>query len=176
VCDGQHAAEFKLDLPRGRTEYCFVAKPKVAHGAAPAGEDSCNPYSEAKFEEGKCICPFPYTGSTCEQCVTGYVEEKEEDEIGEMHTMCKGDAKSEKFRCNGHGSIQSGKCHCEEHFAGSNCDRCADEEMQYPDCDKEDASDIESTDAREKAEDHREGELEGDAYSGDTTKETDSIV
>jgi len=48
--------------------------------------------------------------------------------------------------------------------------------MQYPDCDKEDASDIESTDAREKAEDHREGELEGDAYSGDTTKETDSIV
>ena len=140
------------------------------------GEESCNPFADAKFEEGKCICPFPYTGSNCEQCVTGYKEEKMEDIDDSSHTICVGDAKAETFRCNGHGSIQSGKCHCNEHYAGSNCDRCADEDMAYPDCDKEDPSDIESTDAREKSAKHREGELEGDAYSDDTTKETDSIA
>jgi hypothetical protein len=67
VCDAQPGAEYKLDLKRGKTEYCFkAAKVNLPHGAQVVDSESCNPYSEAKFEEGKCICPFPYTGTLCE--------------------------------------------------------------------------------------------------------------
>jgi hypothetical protein len=47
--------------------------------------------------------------------------------------------------------------------------------MLYPDCTEEDSDNIESTEGREESEKKREEELEGDAYSGDTTKETDSV-
>ena len=107
--------------------------------------------------------------------MAGFKEKKEEDEGGETHIMCVGDSKSEKFNCNNHGSLQQGKCKCEKAFAGDHCDRCADDEMLYPDCTEEDPDDIQSTGAREESKDKREEELEGDAYSGDTTKETDSL-
>ena len=88
-------------------------------------EDSCNPYSEAKFEDGKCICVFPYTGVLCEVCMPGYKEEKMEDAEDETHVMCVGDGKSENFSCNGHGEIYNGKCRCHKEYAGDHCDRCS---------------------------------------------------
>jgi len=58
-------------MPDEDTDYCFKAQTAYKEGL-----DTCNPFSEAKFESGKCVCPWPYSGATCEDCDHGYKPEK----------------------------------------------------------------------------------------------------
>ena len=34
----------------------------------------CNGFAKPKFENGQCVCTFPYMGETCDKCAEGFNE------------------------------------------------------------------------------------------------------
>jgi hypothetical protein len=61
VCSAE-VGEYKLRSGKIATNYCFSKDDTNVEGMALRGADSCNPFAAAKFENGRCRCPFPYTG------------------------------------------------------------------------------------------------------------------
>ena len=106
-----------------------------------------------RLVEGKCQCTFPYTGSQCDQCESGYKASKDNKSL----TICSIDKKACTAElCNNHGKcIQDNnstgllKCQCSENYKGKFCDKCANKKFAYPDCDSEDiSSDLYSKDKK----------------------------
>jgi len=101
----------------------------------------CNPLAKAKrHADNKCLCTPPYTGSLCEDCISGFKAERKELRLGphdtKTHTLCVPVAGSDEVMCNNYGRYDRGtsKCVCRAGFAGDYCEVCANPQFEYPDC------------------------------------------
>ena len=61
----------------------------------------------------------------------------------------------------------NGKCNCNKEYAGKHCDRCKNEELEYPDCNQEINEPILTTDERNKKDGERDDNLRDDAWAKD---------
>lgn len=56
---------------------------------------------------GQCLCATPYTGSDCEQCVSGFMSEQKplwDSKDNKMHTLCSFEGTElTRLTCNNHG-------------------------------------------------------------------------
>jgi hypothetical protein len=50
-----------------KSKYCLVP-PSVTVSSI----KMCNGFAKPKFENGRCVCTFPYTGDTCDSCEEGF--------------------------------------------------------------------------------------------------------
>jgi len=101
----------------------------------------CNGFAKPKFENGRCVCTFPYTGDTCDSCEEGFTATRQmvsgkyatEDATA---VVCEPEKGSKYEQCNGFGdySRASKKCVCDSRHSGFFCEECADSLMEYPDC------------------------------------------
>ncbi len=109
----------------------------------------CNGYAKPKFENGKCICTFPYIGETCESCEEDGFEPQTirikakmpEDETAIICVPKKG---SKYENCNGFGEYNQKRrsCTCDSLHAGSFCEECAAPNKAYPDCTEQQETDV----------------------------------
>ena len=96
-------------------------------------EYSCDP-----FDIKKCICKKPYSGDQCYDCIDGYFMYK---------GKCISSENCNKNYCNEHGKCNKNpfsnfnkenniKCLCDDEFMGERCNKCKDNKMKFPNCQK----------------------------------------
>jgi hypothetical protein len=129
--------DFDLEESEPQPEFDFPGDLKYCTGTC-----SCNPHAEARCNEDmECVCSAPYTGVTCEECISGYSFETEtglcvKDECASCPGHCvNGKCESvSKCECGEYGSCSKGKCKCKNGYTGEHCDTCEDEELVFPAC------------------------------------------
>ena len=122
-------------------KYCFEdIKERTETYSGELGVAKCNPYAKPKFERnGECVCTYPYTGSDCEQCMSGFKATKTTTRIGNVkqkHTVCVAEEESDEGECNGFGTWnkRSKVCTCQRGYSGVFCETCTDSRLTYPEC------------------------------------------
>lgn len=106
------------------------------------GKCACNPKATAHCgADMQCICSAPYTGQTCESCISGYNWDSPSglclpDQCAAcphscVNSVCQPGATCE---CGEFGTCVEGKCRCEEGFAGDTCSLCLNSELVFPQC------------------------------------------
>jgi hypothetical protein len=92
VCESPFGKK-TLFLFEQENKYCFK----------PQKKDKCNAFAKGKTgENGKCVCPAPYTGEQCDQC-QGQAARSWESGFA----VC-----SQQVECSGFGSLKGSKCDC----------------------------------------------------------------
>ena len=129
--------ELDLNSDDKQPEFDFVG----AHSYC-TGNCACNPKAEARCStEMECICPKPYAGVTCEECVDGYtLEEKTKVCVKDECVSCPGACVNGKCQsapvceCGEFGECIKNKCKCQLGYSGDKCNLCEDEKLVFPDC------------------------------------------
>jgi len=101
-------------------------------------EYNCDP-----FNIKKCICKKPYKGENCFDCIDGYFMYK---------GKCISNENCDKNYCNQHGKcykdnlyennnnndyyLSNVKCLCYNDFIGEKCDKCRNNKMKFPNCER----------------------------------------
>jgi len=129
--------DFDLEEDEPQPEFDFPGDLKYC-----TGNCNCNPRAEARCsEEMECVCSVPYTGVTCEECISGYSFEADtglcmKDECENCPGQCtngKCEAAS-PCACGDYGNCVKDKCKCISGYTGEHCDTCTDEDMTFPAC------------------------------------------
>lgn len=69
ICQTEPGKDLQEIIPiadMSQYKYCLTTRQK------PSSIKMCNGYAKPKFEEGQCICTFPYSGETCDRCEEGF--------------------------------------------------------------------------------------------------------
>ena len=130
--------DFDLAEDDPQPEFDFAGAHEYCTGVC-----SCNPKSKAKCNDSmECVCPSPYAGITCDECVSGYSFDSTtslcfKDECANCAGQCV-NGKCEEVPacdCGDYGTCNSkGKCKCKEAYTGEKCTVCEDEDRTFPDC------------------------------------------
>ena len=127
----------------------------------------CNGYAKPKFENGKCICTFPYTGDTCDSCEDGFepqkIKMKSKSPEQETAIVCVPEKGSKYENCSGFGEYNQKRreCSCDSLHAGAFCDECANPNRAYPDCTEEQETDVINSEIMRDYDNRRRGQVYG---------------
>lgn len=129
--------DFDLEEDEPQPEFDFPGDLKYC-----TGNCYCNPHAEARCNEDmECVCSSPYSGVTCEECISGYSFEADtklciKDECESCPGSCvAGKCESVSVcECGNYGSCSKDKCKCSSGYTGEHCDTCEDEDMTFPAC------------------------------------------